>query len=93
MNEQITLADIQAARTRIAAYIQSLRIIGVSMQRGAAMAASQAAGTPVEVEELPTLADSPGGGIGLDNPALTAAPGRHPIHHLREARKCQKMPS
>ena len=44
-----------------------VRIIGVSMQRGAAMAASQAAGAPVEVEELSTLADSLGGGIGLDN--------------------------
>jgi len=31
------------------------------------MAASQKAGKPVEVEELPTLADSLGGGIGLDN--------------------------
>jgi threonine dehydratase len=44
-----------------------VRIVGVSMQRGAAMAASQAAGAPVEVEELATLADSLGGGIGLDN--------------------------
>ena len=40
---------------------------GISMQRGAAMYASLAAGHPVEVEELPTLADSLGGGIGLDN--------------------------
>ncbi|SNT74578.1 hydroxyectoine utilization dehydratase EutB [Paracoccus seriniphilus] len=44
-----------------------LRIIGISMERGAAMAASLAAGHPVEVEELPTLADSLGGGIGLKN--------------------------
>jgi len=44
-----------------------IRIIGVSMERGAAMAISQTAGKPVEVEELPTLADSLGGGIGLDN--------------------------
>jgi len=44
-----------------------VRIVGVSMERGAAMAASQAAGAPVEVEELPTLADALGGGIGLDN--------------------------
>jgi len=44
-----------------------VRIVGVSMRRGAAMAASQAAGAPVEVEELATLADSLGGGIGLDN--------------------------
>ena len=44
-----------------------VRIIGISMQRGAAMIQSQRAGRPVEVEELPTLADSLGGGIGLDN--------------------------
>ena len=44
-----------------------IRIVAISMQRGAAMAASQAAGKPVEVEELSTLADSLGGGIGLDN--------------------------
>ncbi|MCP4983709.1 MAG: hydroxyectoine utilization dehydratase EutB [Gammaproteobacteria bacterium] len=44
-----------------------IRVIGVSMELGAAMAASQQAGKPIEVEELPTLADSLGGGIGLDN--------------------------
>ncbi|QKD06661.1 hydroxyectoine utilization dehydratase EutB [Mesorhizobium loti] len=43
------------------------KIIGVSMARGAAMKASLDAGKPVLVEELPTLADSLGGGIGLDN--------------------------
>ncbi|WP_164779059.1 hydroxyectoine utilization dehydratase EutB, partial [Mesorhizobium sp. M7A.F.Ca.CA.001.08.2.1] len=42
------------------------KIIGVSMARGAAMKASLDAGRPVLVEELPTLADSLGGGIGLD---------------------------
>jgi len=42
-------------------------VIGISMARGAAMHASQRAGRPVPVEELPTLADSLGGGIGLDN--------------------------
>ena len=45
----------------------STRVIGVSMERGAAMKASLDAGRPVPVEELPTLADSLGGGIGLDN--------------------------
>jgi threonine dehydratase len=45
----------------------STRVIGVSMDRGAAMFASLQAGHPVEVEELPSLADSLGGGIGLDN--------------------------
>jgi threonine dehydratase len=44
-----------------------VRIVGISMERGAAMSASLAAGHPVEVEELPTLADSLGGGIGLEN--------------------------
>ena len=44
-----------------------IRIIGISMERGAAMAASLKAGHPVEVAELETLADSLGGGIGLDN--------------------------
>ncbi len=43
------------------------QVIGVSMVRGAAMHASLAAGRPVEVGELPTLADSLGGGIGLAN--------------------------
>lgn len=45
----------------------SCRVIGVSMARGAAMKASLDAGRPVDVEELPTLADSLGGGIGLEN--------------------------
>ncbi len=45
----------------------SIRIIGVSMDRGAAMHDSLKAGRPVLVDELPTLADSLGGGIGLDN--------------------------
>lgn len=45
----------------------SARVIGVSMDRGAAMEASIRAGRPVEVEEVASLADSLGGGIGLDN--------------------------
>ncbi|SAK47654.1 hydroxyectoine utilization dehydratase EutB [Caballeronia ptereochthonis] len=44
-----------------------VKMIGVSMERGAAMHASLAAGRPVFVDELETLADSLGGGIGLDN--------------------------
>ncbi len=51
---------LKAARPRV-------RVIGVSMERGAAMHASLLAGRPVSVAELPTLADSLGGGIGLDN--------------------------
>lgn len=43
------------------------RIIGVSMDRGAAMKASLQAGHPVEVEEFPSLADALCGGIGLQN--------------------------
>ena len=45
----------------------AIRMIGVSMERGAAMIECQRAGRPVPVEELPTLADALGGGIGLDN--------------------------
>ena len=44
-----------------------IRVIGITMDRGAAMHESIAAGKPVPVEEVPTLADSLGGGIGLDN--------------------------
>jgi threonine dehydratase len=45
----------------------SVKVIGVSMERGAAMKASLAAGKPVLVEEMETLADSLGGGVGLEN--------------------------
>ena len=45
----------------------SIRIIGVSMERGAAMYECLNAGRPMHVEELATLADSLGGGIGVDN--------------------------
>lgn len=44
-----------------------IKVIGISMDRGAAMHASIAAGKPVEVEEVASLADSLGGGIGMDN--------------------------
>jgi threonine dehydratase len=60
---------------------------GISMSRGAAMHASLAAGKPVEVPELATLADSLGGGIGLDN-RLTFAMTRalcDQVHLLDEA--------
>ncbi|WP_077966177.1 hydroxyectoine utilization dehydratase EutB [Ensifer adhaerens] len=43
------------------------RVIGLTMDRGAAMKASLDAGRPVQVEEVASLADSLGGGIGLDN--------------------------
>ncbi|MBX3582756.1 MAG: hydroxyectoine utilization dehydratase EutB [Rhizobiaceae bacterium] len=45
----------------------SIRIIGITMDRGAAMYHSIRAGRPVEVEEVASLADSLGGGIGLEN--------------------------
>jgi threonine dehydratase len=45
----------------------SLRVVGISMDRGAAMHESLRAGHPVEVEEVASLADSLGGGIGLRN--------------------------
>lgn len=58
------LAGVAAA---VKAHNPNVKIIGISMERGAAMHASLEAGRPVEVEELPTLADSLGGGIGLEN--------------------------
>ncbi|MFB9148576.1 hydroxyectoine utilization dehydratase EutB [Roseovarius ramblicola] len=45
----------------------SLRVVGISMDRGAAMHESLRAGRPVEVEEVASLADSLGGGIGMQN--------------------------
>ncbi len=53
-------AAIKASRPNV-------RIIGVSMERGAAMDQCIKAGKPIHVEEMSTLADSLGGGIGLDN--------------------------
>ncbi|MDJ0627582.1 MAG: hydroxyectoine utilization dehydratase EutB [Rhodobacter sp.] len=44
-----------------------VRVIGITMDRGAAMYESIRAGHPVEVEEVPSLDDSLGGGIGLQN--------------------------
>ena len=43
------------------------RILGVSMEHGAAMRTSLDAGRPVLVPEFESLADSLGGGIGVDN--------------------------
>lgn len=62
-------AGVSAA---VKAHHPAVRVIGISMERGAAMAASLSAGHPVAVRELPTLADSLGGGIGADN-AVTFA--------------------
>jgi threonine dehydratase len=46
---------------------RAIRVIGVSMEHGPAMVESLRAGHPVAVEEEASLADSLGGGIGLDN--------------------------
>ncbi len=43
------------------------KVIGISMDGGAAMYQSQKAGKPVQVDEVQTLADSLQGGILLDN--------------------------
>lgn len=45
----------------------AMAVVGVTMEAGCAMHASLQAGHPVQVDETPTLADSLGGGIGLDN--------------------------
>lgn len=45
----------------------SIRVVGLTMERGAAMAQSLGAGGPVDVKEVASLADSLGGGIGMDN--------------------------
>ncbi|MCY4454557.1 MAG: pyridoxal-phosphate dependent enzyme [Immundisolibacterales bacterium] len=44
-----------------------LRVIGVSMERGPAMIESIRAGRPVPMTEEPSLANSLGSGIGMDN--------------------------
>lgn len=41
-----------------------IRIVGVSAERNCVMHKSQQAGEPIECEELPSVADSLGGGIG-----------------------------
>lgn len=53
--------------TAIKAYSPATKLIAVSMDRGACMYESLKAGRPVQVEEFESLADSLGGGIGLDN--------------------------
>lgn len=44
-----------------------IRVAGVSLSQGAAMWESLRVGHPVDVEEVESLGDSLGGGIGLDN--------------------------
>jgi len=45
----------------------SIRVVGISMDRGAAMYESLRAGRNVTVGEVPSLADSLGGGLGAGN--------------------------
>jgi threonine dehydratase len=45
----------------------NIKIIGVSMENGAAMFEAFRAGHPTEIEEVASLADSLGGGLGADN--------------------------
>ena len=58
---------ISGVAAALKARLPGIRIVGVSMERGAAMYQCLQAGRPIHVPELPTLADSLGGGIGLDN--------------------------
>nr|WP_247653860.1 hydroxyectoine utilization dehydratase EutB [Labrenzia sp. PHM005] len=58
---------ISGVAAAIKATKPSVKVIGISMERGPAMIASLKAGCPVQVTEEPSLADSLGGGIGLDN--------------------------
>ncbi|MBB2830618.1 UNVERIFIED_ORG: threonine dehydratase [Rhizobium esperanzae] len=55
----------------VASAVKSVRpdakVIGITMERGAAMKASIDAGHPIQVEEHRSFADSLGGGIGLAN--------------------------
>lgn len=51
----------------VKAALPHVRVVGVSMDRGAAMSASLAAGRPVAVPEVTSLADSLQGGITEEN--------------------------
>lgn len=53
-----------------------VHMVGITMENGPAMVDSLAAGKPVPVEEVETLADALGGTIGLDN-KLTFEMTRH----------------
>lgn len=58
---------ISGVAVALKARLPKIKLIGVSMERGAAMYQCQKAGKPMIVPELATLADSLGGGIGLNN--------------------------
>ena len=58
---------VSGVATSLKAKNPDIKVIGISMERGAAMHASLQAGRPVMTQEMSTLADSLGGGIGMDN--------------------------
>lgn len=58
---------ISGVAAALKARMANIEIIGVSVERGGAMYQCQQAGHPMIVPELATLADSLGGGIGLNN--------------------------
>lgn len=60
-------AMISGIAIAIKARSPETRIVGVSMDRGAAMYESLKAGKPIQVEEVESLADCLQGGITLDN--------------------------
>jgi len=72
---------ISGVAAALKARLPNIKVLGVSMERGAAMYQCQQAGKPMTVPELPTLADSLGGGIGLDN-AYTFAMTRDLVEEI-----------
>ena len=53
--------------TAVKTLAPKVRVIGVSMEKGASMFKSIQAGRPVNVKEMKTIADALGGNIGLNN--------------------------
>ncbi|MGQ7247289.1 hydroxyectoine utilization dehydratase EutB [Halomonas sp. V046] len=60
-----------------------VKVTGVSLSAGAAMHESLMAGRPVAVEEVESLGDSLGGGIGLDNHCTFALVGEVMDAHVQ----------
>ncbi|WP_040492798.1 pyridoxal-phosphate dependent enzyme [Ilumatobacter nonamiensis] len=58
---------ISGIAVAVRAMLPDARIIGVSMEHGAAMYESVRAGQPVQLDEAETLADSLQGGVGSEN--------------------------
>ena len=58
---------ISGVAVAVKTLLPEAKVVGVSMEGGAVMHASLAAGHPVQMPEVDTLADSLQGGIGLDN--------------------------